>query len=1100
MTFAFPRLLWSGLLRLVHEQGELQAYCAINLAGPPGLRLVNVVFTGAQWLNLGMAASGFDLSIAQNAALLGFPDGALPLSEAFVALDDSATGQQLSKGLAALPDRHDILRTRFVVAAGLRRPLQNADLAVGPVLEQASAGSLAQFLAERGSLAIDPSAGPLLRFVLLETPAGRWLAARALSAVADPASLKALLDELVGGPAEEDPLPFGDYLIWEQEQLAEDSAEARIGRSFWRPVVESAPLLPPRRRGASAVADSSSLPPALADASPEQWLTAFAIVLARRRADRAETAAISVAVTGRIDADLEHAIGPYERFVPLVIADDLSSDFVSMTARTIRTLDAAGRFSLYAPELDASAGFAHRRAGRAADGGPARFDIELEYRGAGPDAGPVVRHDPEAISTAEAARLWAELVTLLSAALADPAMPVDRLAMLPEAELALIRAALTPRPAAPADRPTAALTRVAEVAAVDPERQAVVGLGSSLPYGQLQQRAAAITASIVASGTRGPVGILLERSTDLAAAIVGVLDSGRPYVPLEPSHPVERLAGQLAVARVGVVLTSADLALRLPEDTRWVTIGSGSIPPGATSSAPLAEGAPSSGPRSEGAQSPPADSSGSDLASTAYLIFTSGSTGTPKAVQVSRANVAAYSDAVRRRLGLADKAALATLTSISTDLGNTAIFPALRTGGTLAILGDEAAADGRALQDAISEHAVDALKLTPSHLRALLAGGDVRLDVELLILGGEALDWDLVEQARTAGARRIVNHYGPTETTIGALTYEVLDIPADRARSVPIGTPLDHLRAHILDELGQPAPVGVVGELFLAGAGVADGYLGDPELTAARFVAEPGGNGALMYRTGDLVRLGDDGKVSFLGRADSQVKIRGFRVELGEIESVLRRHESIDEAAVVFDAVAGALANSSGSAVTGEPVLTAYVVASRPVDADAARSFVARSLPEHMVPLRIIALPALPRTPSGKLDRRALPDLEEPMAVEADKRAPANDTERELLDIWRQVLPGVSVGPDDNFFALGGHSLLATKVIARARAHFAVELPLHVIFASPTVAAMAVEIANRSAPDDDDEELTKLLGELEGMSEEEAARLLADPAPPSDPR
>jgi acyl carrier protein len=381
---------------------------------------------------------------------------------------------------------------------------------------------------------------------------------------------------------------------------------------------------------------------------------------------------------------------------------------------------------------------------------------------------------------------------------------------------------------------------------------------------------------------------------------------------------------------------------------------------------------------------------------------------------------------------------------------------------------------------------LDILKITPSHLGALLAAGDAAvLPRRRLVLGGERAPWDLVDRIRALSAVPIINHYGPTEATIGCCTYDVPDLPGPLApASVPIGRPIDGDRCYVVDQAGRLAPLGVPGQLFVGGGGVARGYVGRPDLTAERFVPDAfaGVDGARMYDTGDLVRWLPDGTLEFLGRADEQVKIRGYRVELGEIEALLRRHAAVTEAVVV--------AVPAGADLT----LVAYCQASGADQADL-RAHLEEWVPEFMLPTAIAVLDSLPQTPSGKIDRLALPDPDSLVGGAAEYVAPSSPLEEAVATIWASVLGVDRVGTSDDFFEIGGHSLLATQVVAQVRSEFAVDLPLHSLFIHPTVAALSAEIMGLMG-DSEGDETAELMAELEGLSDEEAQQLLADEAAP----
>ena len=371
------------------------------------------------------------------------------------------------------------------------------------------------------------------------------------------------------------------------------------------------------------------------------------------------------------------------------------------------------------------------------------------------------------------------------------------------------------------------------------------------------------------------------------------------------------------------------------------------------------------------------------------------------------------------------------------------------------------------------------LKITPSHLTGLLAAGDARVLPSVhLVVGGEALSWELADQVRTLGECAVLNHYGPTETTVGSLTHRVRDDASARAvaRTVPIGRPLAGTEVYILDSRLEPVPLGAPGELCIGGAGLARGYWGNPEETAARFVDHPFSTAedARLYRTGDLVRFLADGEIEFLGRIDEQVKIHGYRVEPGEVDHVLRRHRGVTQSATIVR-----------EDTVGERRLIAYVVADAAV-ADL-RTHAQEQLPDHMVPSAFVLVDALPLTPSGKLDRSALPDPELAAAA-SEYVAPRDENERRVCAIWEETLGVERVGVYDNFFELGGHSLLATQVIARIRKAFDVQLPLHSLFTSPNVALLAEQVVQLMGGD---EETARLLAEVDQLSDEEVERLLA---------
>ncbi|MER6564587.1 non-ribosomal peptide synthetase, partial [Streptomyces sp. NPDC001027] len=396
----------------------------------------------------------------------------------------------------------------------------------------------------------------------------------------------------------------------------------------------------------------------------------------------------------------------------------------------------------------------------------------------------------------------------------------------------------------------------------------------------------------------------------------------------------------------------------------------------------------------------------------------------------------------------------ALLQAQATDLGNTVVFASLTSGGELHVLPEEAVTDPALVAGYLTEHSIDFLKAVPSHLAALasVAGAEGVLPARSLVLGGEAASPELVrELVERAGKSAVFNHYGPTETTIGVATTR---LSADDAAAglVPVGSPVANTRFYVLDAALRPVPMGVAGELYVAGAQLARGYVQRAGLTAERFVANPFEPGVRMYRTGDRVRWTAEGRVVFLGRTDEQVKVRGYRIELGEVQSVAAAYPLVAQAVVVARAD-----------VPGETRLVAYVVADDP-DEDssklpsAVREFVGRRLPEHMVPSAVVVLDELPLTGNGKLDRKALPAPDYGNSSAGGGRRAATLQEELLCLAFAEVLGLESVGVDDDFFDLGGHSLLAVRLVSRIRTVLGVETEIRTLFEAPTVAALAARL------------------------------------------
>src|SRR6185312_6278845 len=572
-----------------------------------------------------------------------------------------------------------------------------------------------------------------------------------------------------------------------------------------------------------------------------------------------------------------------------------------------------------------------------------------------------------------------------------------------------------------------------------PSAPALVFEDTELSYTELNARSNQLAYLLKERGAKANdrVGLNLPRSADVIVGLLGTLKAGAAYVPLNPEHPKERLSFQLAESQASLLITNTG---SLDEELKFE---------GATIDLQLDREALAAAP----------DSNLDEIATPenlAYVIYTSGSTGVAKGVAIQHRNLVNYTEFILELLKIDKPLHFATVTTITADLGNTCIFPALLSGGCLHVLSYDVAMEGELFSDYVSKRPIDVLKIVPSHLQALLAaqpnGG--MLPTRTLLLGGEALPWELVEKISSLRPDcQIFNHYGPTETTVGSLTFRVGAVQTDKSSmTVPIGKPIANTRAYVLDRYLQPQPSGVAGELFIGGAGVSAGYLNQPAETSARFVADPftAEAGARLYRTGDLARSLPDGNLEFLGRIDNQIKVRGFRVELGEVEAVLATHAAVQQAVVIGQAGEG-----SSDKLTSAERLIAYIVpqGSKPPTADDLRSFLTQRLPDYMIPSAFMSLKTIPLTPNGKVDRAALPKPDEsrPEMLRVFV-APRNETERELAGIWAGLLKVDEVGVHDNFFELGGHSLLATQVVSRMRQAFQTEIPLRSLFEAPTVA------------------------------------------------
>ena len=678
-------------------------------------------------------------------------------------------------------------------------------------------------------------------------------------------------------------------------------------------------------------------------------------------------------------------------------------------------------------------------------------EVELEFQ-----------YDASRLDRASVARIAGYYQILLRAALAHPETPISRLPLLSGRERQQLLVEWNQTAAAYPEKQC--LHELFEQqAARTPERLAVRCGEQTLTYHELNERANQLAHYLRRLGVRPdrPVGLCLERSAETMVAVLAILKAGGAYVPLNPDNPPARLQQQLegAVALITESKLLANLSLPLLADE--ATSGASQFAPqfGGQECPPHTVVLDRDQPlwASQPKSNLPLNTNPENLV---YVIYTSGSTGVPKGVAVRHRNLVNYADFISKRLEL-DKylggLQFATVSTLGADLGNTCIYPSLISGGCLHIVPYEMGTDPQQFAKYLSNYPVDALKIVPSHLQALLQSEEAMnlLPRKYLITGGETLTPKLVEKIESLNPGcEVLNHYGPTETTVGSLTLKLKDYDWKNSQltSIPIGRPIQNTQVYVLDQNLEPVPIGVTGELYIAGAGVTAGYLGQPEKTAERFIKNPFVTDpeAKMYRTGDRARYLEDGNIEFLGRGDDQVKIRGFRIELGEIESALARHTSVKQAVVI-----------AREDEQGDKRLLAYIVKHREataageVSGEELRTYLKQQLPDYMVPQAVVIVPKIPLNANGKIDRQALPEPEQ--AQQKTYVAPRTATERTIAEIWAEVLRREkdTIGADDNFFDLGGHSLMATQVISRVRECFAADVPVRAMFDQPTISRLS---------------------------------------------
>ncbi|MGB8954796.1 MAG: amino acid adenylation domain-containing protein [Tumebacillaceae bacterium] len=580
-------------------------------------------------------------------------------------------------------------------------------------------------------------------------------------------------------------------------------------------------------------------------------------------------------------------------------------------------------------------------------------------------------------------------------------------------------------------------------AALTPELLAMVCEEESITYGELNRRANQVAHYLRQRGVEVEtvVGLHLERSIDLIVGMLGIVKAGGAYVVLDTAFPFERLAYIAEDARCQIVLTQQQLLGTLPldhvdficMDKDWAQIEK---------------------------HSTLNTDAGVQLGNLAYLIYTSGTTGQPKGVMVEHRNVANYTMGILAVLELDQGASYANVSTLAADLGYTSLFPALCSGGVVHLISKDRATDSVLFAEYMDKHQIDVLKITPSHLAALMSLHPERvLPRKRLVVGGEALTWDLVAKIEQAApALTVINHYGPSELTVGVLTNRLSKGESTGTNSVPLGRMIANTEGLVLDRSMQLVPQGIPGELYLSGDSLSRGYRNLDSLTAERYVQHPYRAGARLYKSGDLVRLLPDGKVEMLGRLDDQVKIRGFRVEPNEVTSVLLQHPQVKNALVLAHEI-----------TPGEKQLVAYVAFHEEGQTSTAalQQDLAAKLSNYLMPAAFIVLPDMPLNENGKVDRKRLP-----LPGELDLRGsqayvpPRDRYEAEVVRIWEDVLKRHPIGVQENFFAMGGNSLSALVLMNELRARFGGELPVAMLFQNPTVTELCVAMREKASVTD----------------------------------
>jgi amino acid adenylation domain-containing protein len=998
----------------------------------------------------------------------------------------------LERTLEELVRRHEPLRTVFVAVDG--RPLQVVNAAGDfylPVLDlqdvpaESRERESERRMVEEGRRPFDLRRGPLFRAHLYRLAGQEHVLQLTMHhIVADGWSLGVLAKDLTaayaahatGGVAlAAPPARYVDIVRRQQERLSGSALEAQA--AYWRarlspppPVLEIPADRPrPPIQTFNGAVESFVIPDVLAEElrrlGREQGVTLFMTLLAAfdvllYRYTGADDIAVGVPIANRTSIETEGVIGLFAN--SLVLRTDLTGDpTVKELLQRVREI-ALGAYAkqdfpferlveMVQPVRDMShsplfqvmfilqnipfepidlAGLTLRPVEIRT--GSAKTDLTLEVMERPDGLHTYLEFNTDLFEKETIRRMGRHLERVLGAFVADPAQPVSRLPLLEEGER---RRIVEEWNATDTELGKETPSRRFEIqAARAPSAVAARFEGGELTYRDLNERANRLAHYLKRHGV-GPevlVGVLVERSLEMLITVLAVLKAGGAYVPLDPTYPADRIEFMLRDARIPLIVTRAALGERLavPETARTICLD--------RDAAHIAR---------EPMENPAKGAGPGDLA---YVIYTSGSTGRPKGVEIAQRSLANLLAAFQDVLGANADDVLVAITTLSFDIAGLELLLPLVTGGQVVIANRDVAADPAKLMELLDSSAATIVQATPATWRMLVESGWQSAANLRILCGGEPLSAELAARLLATGAS-VWNVYGPTETTIWSTVHRV----DEREGPVPIGRPIANTKTYVLDSSQRPVPIGVPGELYIGGVGVARGYLDRADLTAEKFVADPfsADPSARLYRTGDVARYRPDGSLEFLGRADHQVKIRGFRIELGEIEAVLSQHPAVAEAVVV------ARENRPG-----DRYLAGYLrpVAAAP-DVTEIRAFLKDRLPDYMMPSLTI-LAAFPLTPNGKVDRRRLP---EPDGRRAAARplflAPGSELERTIATVWRDVLRLDEVGLDDNFFDLGGHSLLLVQVQVRLRIALAREIPIVEMFQYPTIRAMSTHLGRDKA-------------------------------------
>ncbi|MET0125808.1 MAG: amino acid adenylation domain-containing protein, partial [Pseudomonas caspiana] len=1001
-----------------------------------------------------------------------------------VRLNGALNRAALEQAFASLIERHETLRTAFaekddgVQLVSAITPFQVIHKDWRDLKSREQESRVAEEAERQSREPFDLASGPLLRVTLIQLEEQHHVLLLTLHhIVSDGWSMNVLIDEFVrfydahntGQIAQFEPLPiqYSDYALWQQRWLEAGEQDRQLG--YWlkqlgdeHPPLELAtdhprPARPDHRGLRHDFAIDETLAGELRELARQQNVTLFMLLLGAfnvllHRYSGQTDLRVGVPVANRNRSDIEGLIGFFvntqvlrtqldsQTRVDQLLASvkeaalgaqshqDLPFERLVDALKLERSLSHNPLFQVMYNHLPNVADIEVLKVGDGLELSPLEwqgrttpFDLTLTTHERGGKLFAALTYASELFDAQTVERMARHWLNLLRAMVRDPQALLGDLTLLDDAERTL-QCADWNQTAQDFPVSDSVLSLINAHTLNTPDATALVFAGQQLSYKQLERRANHLAQRLIAEGVgvECRVGLVAERSLDTLVALLAIWKAGAAYVPFDPELPPRRLTDMIADSGVTLLLSPEQTSLPVSENVNVLALEHVA--------------------RGESDQAPQVTLDPQQLA---YVIYTSGSTGKSKGVAVSHGALLNYVQGIMQTLPIEQARSMAIVSTLAADLGHTVLFAALCSGCELHVIEADVALDPQRFGAYLSQHAIDVLKIVPSHLEALLSGDSPEnvLPQTCLVLGGEASSPALIDKVKALGTCRIVNHYGPTETTVGVLTQAV-----EGPRSIALGRPLPNVQAYVLDSALQLKPLGSDGELYIGGAQLARGYLRQAAMTAERFVPDPfGAPGARLYRTGDRVRQQVDGSLVFIGRVDHQVKIRGFRIDLGDVLAALRSHPLIKDAAVQ---------------VVGEQSscrIVAWLVWSVPGSLEAVQAYLAERLPDYMLPAQFMTLERLPLTANGKLDSRALP-LPERASETQVHVAPQTDSQVRLAAIWAEVLKVERVGLQDNFFTLGGHSLLAVQIVSRVRRQFGVDLQLRALFDTENLEQLAAVV------------------------------------------